>query len=78
MKLLGRDYNVQYAYFLLFCSGIRYAIERGVQVVWGGSCTYDSKQRMGFQLEDNNHIVSAGNGPLLQRLGRWLATMMMR
>lgn len=75
MTLLGRDYDVQYAYFHLFYSGIRCAIEDGVRVVWGGSGAYGAKRRMGFEVKDASHVLFASRGPLLQRVGRWAAAM---
>ena len=75
MKLLGLDYEMRYAYFQVVYAAIRCAIEQGAQVLWGGSGAYELKQRLGFQLESNHHAVFASRGPLLQRLGRWVATM---
>lgn len=74
MTLLGRDYAVPYAYFQLMYAAIRCAIEGGAQVLWGGTGAYDLKRRLGFQLAENHdYAVFAGRGPLLQRLGRWVA-----
>jgi len=75
MKLLGLDYKVRYAYFQVAYTAIRCAIEQGVRVIWGGSGAYELKQRLGFQIENKNHAVFAGRGPLLQRFGRWAAKM---
>jgi predicted N-acyltransferase len=73
LALLGLDYGVKYAYFQLVYAAIRCAIEDGVQVLRGGGGAYEMKQRLGFQLESNNHVVFAGGGPFLQRLGQWVA-----
>jgi len=70
---LGRDYDYQDVYFLLGYADIRYAIEHQGQALYWGEFAYDAKRRLGFQLESNNYIVFAGNGPLLHRFGRWMA-----
>jgi predicted N-acyltransferase len=75
MRLLGLDYEVQYIYFQLVYAAIRHAIEEQVQVLQGGSGSYDMKHRLGFQLENNNHVVFVGRGGLLGKLGRrWTST----
>ncbi|MBN1890880.1 MAG: GNAT family N-acetyltransferase [Thermoflexales bacterium] len=71
---IGLDYRVQYAYFMLGYADIRCAIEHGVQRLRWGSCAYEFKQRMGFQLEDNNAIVFAASNRLLGWIARHLAT----
>ena len=74
MTLLGRDYAVPYAYFQLMYAAIRRAIESGAQALWGGTGAYDLKRRLGFHLvENHDYATFAGRGPLLQRLGRWIA-----
>jgi predicted N-acyltransferase len=73
MRLLGLDYEVQYVYFQLVYAAILHTIEEQVQVLRGGSGSYEMKQRLGFQLENNNHIVFTGRGPLLQKLGHWMS-----
>lgn len=70
MTLMGRDYDVRYAYFQLIYEAIRCAIEEGVQVLWGGSGVYDMKQKLGFELASNNHTVFTGVSPQLRLLGR--------
>lgn len=75
LALLGLDYGVQYVYFQLFYAALRCVIEEGTLVLRGGSGAYEMKQRLGFQLEGNNHAVFAGIGPVFQKLGRWVATM---
>jgi predicted N-acyltransferase len=72
---LGRDYDYEYVYFLLGYTDIRYAIENGAKALHWGRCAYDVKRRLGFELEGNNHVVFAGRGALLQRLGCWMAAM---
>jgi predicted N-acyltransferase len=73
MTLLGLDYDVQYAYFQLAYGAIQCAIEEGARVLWGGARGYEMKQKLGFQLTTNNYTVFAGSGPLLQKLGSWMA-----
>ncbi|MBN1284450.1 MAG: N-acetyltransferase [Anaerolineae bacterium] len=73
LALLGLDYDVQYVYFQLVYASIRSAIERGYQVVRGGREAYETKERLGFRLETNHHVMFAGRTRLLQGLGRWLA-----
>jgi hypothetical protein len=73
LALLGLDYGVQYAYFQLVYAAIRNAIEEGVKILRGGAGAYQIKQRLGFEMEGNNHLVFVGRGVFLQRLGRWLA-----
>jgi predicted N-acyltransferase len=75
VKALGLDYDVPYTYFMLGYADIRYAIEKGARILRWGSGVYDTKRRLGFQLENNNYIVFAGGTPSLQRLGHWIAQM---
>lgn len=70
----GLDYSVGCVYFMLGYADIRYAIEHGVRRLRWGSCSYDFKQRMGFQLKDNNAIVFAAGNRALRRLARHLTT----
>jgi len=73
MALLGRDYSVDYAYFPLIYTALRCAIEQGTRVLWGGAGAYEMKLKLGFEMTNDSYAVFAGNGPLLQRLGRWMA-----
>jgi predicted N-acyltransferase len=75
LALLGLDYAVEYAYFQLIYEAIRGTLEDGIRVLRGGSGAYTIKQRLGFELEDNHHVVFASKGALFQRLGRWAAAM---
>jgi hypothetical protein len=70
MTLMGRDYDVRYAYFQLIYEAIRCAIEEGVQILWGGSGIYDMKQKLGFELASNNHTVFTGVSSQLRLLAR--------
>lgn len=73
MTLMGREYDVRYAYFQLIYAAIRCAIEAGVRVLWGGSGVYEMKRKLGFQLASNSHAVFAGTGLWLCVLGRAVA-----
>jgi predicted N-acyltransferase len=75
VKALGLDYDFPYVYFVLGYADIRYAIEKGARILRWGSGVYDTKRRLGFQLENNTYTVFVGNGPLLQKLGCWTAKM---
>jgi predicted N-acyltransferase len=75
MTLLGLDYEVEYVYFQLMYAPIRCAIEKGAQTLWGGSGAYEMKQRLGFQVESQHHVLFAGRGPWFHRLGRRVAAM---
>ncbi len=70
---LGMDYDVNYVYFALGYADIRCAIERGARALRWGSLTYETKERLGFEKESNNHDVFVGRG-LFHRLGCWVAT----
>jgi predicted Rossmann-fold nucleotide-binding protein len=73
VKALGLDYAIPYVYFILGYADIRYAIEKSARILRWGSGVYDTKRRLGFQLESNNYIVFTGGSPSLQRLGHWIA-----
>lgn len=73
MRLLGRDYRIQYAYFQLVYEAIRCAIEKGVQVLWGGSGAYEMKLRLGFQLTNDTCTIFRAGNSLLHRLAQYLA-----
>jgi predicted N-acyltransferase len=59
---LGLAENVSPTYFLLGYEDIRGAIEKGVRILRWGSGAYEVKQRLGFQIEQNNHAVFQGIG----------------
>lgn len=72
MKLLGLDYEVQYAYFQIFYAAVRSAIENRTKTLWGGSGAYELKRHLGFRVESKHYVVFAGRGPL-QKVGDWMA-----
>jgi len=71
--LLGRDYEVEYAYFQLAYETVRCAIEQGGRVLWGGTGSYETKRRLGFEVTKDHYAVFAGRSAWLQRVGHWLA-----
>ncbi len=73
LGLLGLDYEVQYVYFQLLYSAIQCAIETGTRGLRGGTSVYDIKQRLGFQLESNNHVRYSTNNRLIGWLARRFA-----
>ena len=69
LTLLGLDYEVRYVYFQLVYGAIRRSIESGVTMLRGGSGAYELKGRLGFEVEEDNHLVFRANNPVL----RWVA-----
>ena len=72
---LGLAKDVPYAYFLLVYAAIQQAIEHQIKTIRFGSGAYDVKRRLGFKLEDNNHIVLTANHALskgIMRLASWI------
>jgi predicted N-acyltransferase len=60
---LGRDYDYDYAYFVMGYEAIRRVIESGGQVLRWGTGAYDYKQRLGFELEDTNYVCFQARSP---------------
>lgn len=54
---LGLEDDVPGGYFLLLYSALQEAFEHGVRLVRFGSGAYDVKRRLGFHLEDTNHLM---------------------
>jgi predicted N-acyltransferase len=69
--LLGRQYDVEYAYFQLAYEAIRHVVETRGQVLFGGTHSYETKRRLGFELTTDTWARFIGNGPLFQGLGHW-------
>jgi hypothetical protein len=69
---LGLAADVPYVYFMLIYESLKIAFERHIRRLHWGSGAYDVKQRLGFQLEDNNTILYATAHPILSRIGQWL------
>lgn len=73
LALLGLDYDVRYAYFQLVYAAIRCAIEEGTRILRGGGGAYEMKQRLGFQMESNDHVTFAASNRGLRWVARRLA-----
>jgi len=54
---LGLEDDVPGGYFLLLYTALQEAFEHDVRLVRFGSGAYDVKRRLGFHLEDTNHIM---------------------
>lgn len=67
--LLGLDYTCSYVYFQILYRAIRETINQGGRLLRAGSGAYDLKQRLGLQIEDNNHLRFTGQTRLLNWLG---------
>jgi predicted N-acyltransferase len=67
---LGLANSVSHIYHLLGYADIQYAIERGARSLRWGSGSYDTKRRLGFELEYNNHVVFRGLNPLSRLVAR--------
>jgi predicted N-acyltransferase len=66
LAALGLDYDVKYTYFQMLYGAISQAIEEGVKVLRGGGGAYETKARLGFQMESNNQIVFRVSNPALR------------
>jgi predicted N-acyltransferase len=65
LTLLGRNYRARYAYFQLFYAAIEFCIDSGLRTVKCGSGAYELKHRLGFELEQNNHVMFAARSQVL-------------
>jgi predicted N-acyltransferase len=61
---LGLAANIPYAYFLLIYASLEAAFARKVSLLRWGTGAYEVKQRLGFELEQNNNSVLFGANPL--------------
>lgn len=73
VRPIGLDYSVPQIYFNLGYADIEHAIEHGGRILRWGSGSQETKQHLGFELEDNNHSVFVGQHGLFHKFGRWLA-----
>lgn len=69
--LLGLDYTCSYVYFQILYRAIRETISQGGTLLRAGSGAYELKQRLGLQIEDNNHLRFAGQTRLLN----WVSSL---
>ncbi len=67
---LGMADDFPHIYFLLGYADIRYAIEKGVRFLRWGSGAFETKRRLGFELEHDNHTVLSGTSRLSQMISR--------
>src|SRR5215207_5049518 len=67
---LGLADNIPYVYFLLIYASLESAFRRKIEWLRWGTGAYEVKQRLGFELEQNNHSVLAGTNQLTRFLSR--------
>ena len=67
---LGLANDVPFAYFMLIYAAIKEAFDQRVKIFRLGSGAYEVKRRLGFQIEDTNHILVSGSGHLSRILMR--------
>ena len=67
---LGLADNIPYVYFLLIYASLESAFKKEIQWLRWGTGAYEVKQRLGFELEQNNHSVLAGTNQLTRFLSR--------
>jgi hypothetical protein len=71
--LPGLTEDVPYAYFMLLYEAIQDAFEKNLTCLHWGSGAYETKRRLGFELEYNNNVVYQGNGPIPGLIARMVA-----
>jgi hypothetical protein len=69
-SLPGLTEDVPFAYFMLLYEAIQEALERKLSLLRWGSGAYETKRRLGFELEQNNHVLFQGNGVISQLITR--------
>jgi predicted N-acyltransferase len=67
---LGLTENIPYVYFRLIYASLEAAFARKVKLLRWGTGAYEVKQRLGFQLEQNNNSVLFGANPFTRFLTR--------
>jgi predicted N-acyltransferase len=70
---LGLAGDVPYVYFLLVYASLEEAFTKQVKILRWGSGAYDVKQRLGFEMEQNNNSVIFGTNPFTHWLGKMAA-----
>ena len=73
VRPIGLDYSAPQIYFNLGYADIEHAIEHSGRIIRWGSGSQETKQHLGFELEDNNHSVFVGQHGLFHKFGRWIA-----
>jgi predicted N-acyltransferase len=72
--LPGLTDDVPFAYFMLLYEAIQDAFDKKLIVLRWGSGAYETKRRLGFELEDNNNVIFYGINPVLRLAIRRMAT----
>lgn len=75
LALLGMDYSYKYVYFQLFYEAIRFAIERNIKSIRGGTGAYEFKRRLGFE-EATGYAAFSSHRRILRWLGHRLSKTM--
>jgi predicted N-acyltransferase len=70
---LGLADDIPYVYFLLIYASLDAAFTRKVGLLRWGTGAYEVKQRLGFELEQNNNSVLAGTNQLTRFLSKMAA-----
>jgi predicted N-acyltransferase len=65
---LGLAENVPYVYLLLTYASLEDAFQKKVRALRWGSGAYEVKKGLGFELEDNNHIVVSSASIIIRAL----------
>jgi len=60
--LPGLTEDVPFAYFMLLYEAIQDAFEKNLTCLHWGSGAYETKRRLGFEMEYNNNVTFKGNG----------------
>jgi hypothetical protein len=72
--LPGLTEEVPYAYFMLLYEAIQDAFDRKLNSLQWGSGAYETKRRLGFELEHNNNVIYEANGLLPGLMARLAAS----
>jgi predicted N-acyltransferase len=73
---LGMASDFPHVYFLLGYADIRHAIDIKMKELYWGSGAFEAKKRLGFELEDDNHISFCGIGPIPATFARIMTLVM--
>jgi hypothetical protein len=65
---LGLADDVPYTYFLILYTGLEIAFERKVRYLFWGSGAYETKRRLGFKIEKNNHAAVISTNRVLNKI----------
>jgi predicted N-acyltransferase len=70
---LGLADNIPYVYFLLIYASLEAAFTKNVDLLRWGTGAYEVKERLGFELEQNNNSVLFGTNQLTRLLSKMAA-----